>query len=300
MKPELEEALESFLQFLFWEKRVSDNTIAAYQQDIACFLEFLEQEERASFREVTLEILEKFVVKESKKGLERASLARRISALRTFFFFLVRERKTGENLAKLLDTPRIQRKLPEVLTLEEIESIMVVCDTSSPRGLRDKAILELLYASGLRVSELVFLTFSHLDLKNQMIRLWGKGFKERVVPFGEEAKDALVEYLEKGRPFLLKGARSNYLFVGDSSGRPLTRQNVWNLVKRYARKAGVVKRITPHTFRHTFATHLLENGADLRIVQEFLGHSDITTTQIYTHVNRRILQEVYEKAFPRK
>ncbi|MGQ9473400.1 MAG: tyrosine-type recombinase/integrase, partial [Candidatus Caldatribacteriaceae bacterium] len=190
--------------------------------------------------------------------------------------------------------------LPEVLTLEEIESIIIACDASSPRGLRDKAILELLYASGLRVSELVFLTFSHLDLKNQIIRLWGKGFKERVVPFGEEAKDALVEYLEKGRPFLLKGAWSNYLFVGDSSGRPLTRQNVWNLVKRYARKAGVVKRITPHTFRHTFATHLLENGADLRIVQEFLGHSDIATTQIYTHVNRRILQEVYEKAFPRK
>lgn len=300
MRPELEEVLESFLHFLFWEKRVSDNTIAAYQQDIIFFLEFLEREKRTSFRDITLETLEKFVVKESKKGLEGTSLARRVSALRTFFFFLVREHKTGENLAKFLDTPRIRRKLPEVLTLEEIENIMIACDTSSPRGLRDRAILELLYASGLRVSELVFLTFSHIDLENQMIRLWGKGFKERVVPFGEEARDTLVDYLEGGRPFLLKGTRSNYLFVSDSSGRPLTRQNVWNLVKRYAQKAGVVKHITPHTFRHTFATHLLENGADLRIVQEFLGHSDIATTQIYTHVNRRILQEVYERAFPRK
>ncbi|MGC8779187.1 MAG: tyrosine-type recombinase/integrase, partial [Candidatus Caldatribacteriaceae bacterium] len=210
------------------------------------------------------------------------------------------EKRVVENLAKLLDTPRIQRNLPEVLTLEEVERIMEVCELSTPRGLRDRAMLELLYSSGLRVGELVFLEFSHLDLENWMVRLWGKGFKERVVPFGEEAKDVLVAYLERGRPALLRGARSHYVFVSGSSGRPLTRQNVWTLVKRYACQAGIEKNVTPHTFRHTFATHLLENGADLRIVQEFLGHSDIATTQIYTHVNRKVLREVYERAFPRK
>jgi integrase/recombinase XerD len=300
MKPEFEEILESFLQFLFWEKRVSDHTVTAYQQDVAFFLEFLSKKGYRSLQEVNLEILEQFVVEESKKGLERSSLARRISSLRTFFFFLVRERMVGENLAKLLDAPRIQRRLPEVLTLEEVENLIATCDSTSPRGLRDRAMLELLYSSGLRVSELVLLEFSHLDLENGMIRLWGKGFKERVVPFGEEARDALIAYLERGRPALIKDSRSNYIFVGDSSGRPLTRQNVWTLVKGYARKAGIEKNITPHTFRHTFATHLLENGADLRIVQEFLGHSDIATTQIYTHVNRKVLREVYDRAFPRK
>lgn len=300
MRPEFEEVLESFLQFLFWEKRLSDNTIVAYHQDVMFFLQFLTQAGCHSLQEVDLGVLEQFVISESKKDLEKTSLARRISSLRTFFFFLVREKVVAENLAKLLDTPRIQRNLPEVLTLEEVERLIAVCDPSLPRGLRDRAMLELLYSSGLRVSELVLLEFSHLDLSNRMVRLWGKGFKERVVPFGEKAQDALIAYLERGRPVLLKRSQSNYIFVSDASGRPLTRQNVWTLIKRYARRAGIQKNITPHTFRHTFATHLLENGADLRIVQEFLGHSDITTTQIYTHVNRKVLREVYERAFPRK
>lgn len=300
MRPEFEEVLESFLQFLFWEKRLSDNTIVAYHQDVAFFLQFLTQVGCHSLQDVDLGVLEQFVISESKKDLEKTSLARRISSLRTFFFFLVREKLVTENLAKLLDTPRIQRNLPEVLTLEEVERLIAVCDPSLPRGLRDRAMLELLYSSGLRVSELVWLEFSHLDLSNRMVRLWGKGFKERVVPFGEKAQEALIAYLERGRPVLLKRSQSNYIFVSDASGRPLTRQNVWTLIKRYARRAGIQKNITPHTFRHTFATHLLENGADLRIVQEFLGHSDITTTQIYTHVNRKVLREIYEKAFPRK
>ncbi|MEN3186032.1 MAG: site-specific tyrosine recombinase XerD [Atribacterota bacterium] len=300
MQPEFEEVLESFLQFLFWEKRLSDNTIMAYHQDVTFFLQFLSQVGYHSLREVDLGVLEQFVVRESKKNLEKTSLARRISSLRTFFFFLVREKLVTENVAKLLDTPRIQRNLPAVLTLEEVERLIAVCDPLSPRGLRDRAMLELLYSSGLRVSELVLLEFSHLDLSNRMVRLWGKGFKERVVPFGEKAQDALIAYLEEGRPVLLKKSQSNYLFVSDASGRPLTRQSVWTLIKRYVLRAGIQKRITPHTFRHTFATHLLENGADLRVVQEFLGHSDIATTQIYTHVNRKMLREVYDKAFPRK
>ncbi len=300
MKLELEAILEAFLQFLFWEKRLADNTIAAYHQDVYLFLDFLEKEGIYSLKEVQVEILEKFVVEESKKGLESTSLSRRISALRTFFFFLVKEKMAKENMAKLLGAPKIRRSLPEVLTVEEVERMINVCDVSKPKGLRDKAILELLYASGLRVSELISLEFSHLDLENRMVRLWGKGFKERIVPFGEKAKATLTTYLSWGRGALLKGIQSRYLFVSGFSGRSLTRQNVWTMVKRCAQKAGIQRNVTPHVLRHTFATHLLENGADLRIVQEFLGHSDITTTQIYTHVNRKILKEVYEKAFPRK
>ncbi|MEI6157646.1 MAG: tyrosine-type recombinase/integrase, partial [Atribacterota bacterium] len=172
-------------------------------------------------------------------------------------------------------------------------------DTNRATGLRDRAILELLYASGLRVSELVSLEFSNLDLEDEMLRLWGKGFKERVVPFGEEARSALLRYFADGREKILKGRLSPSIFVGPS-GHQLTRQNVWILIKKYTIQAGIQKRITPHTLRHTFATHLLENGADLRVVQEFLGHSDIVTTQIYTHVSRKALRDTYRKSFPRK
>lgn len=298
--PQLEERLEAFLHFLFWERRMAENTVLAYRQDIASFLRFLEERGVEDFGSVTLNTLEAFVEHESRAGLEATTLARRISALRTFFRFLVREKVVRENLAKLLDTPRIRRHLPEVLTVEEVEALIASCDTTKPSGVRDRAILELMYSSGLRVSEVVLLEFQHLDLEEQMLRLWGKGFKERVVPFGERAKEALLEYIYGSRNLLLRGRKSRYIFVSGPSGKPLSRQSVWNMVKRCALRAGIRKHITPHTLRHTFATHLLEGGAELRIVQEFLGHSDIATTQIYTHVNRRFLRESYERAFPRK
>lgn len=300
MERSLDAWVEAFLDFLFWEKRVADNTILAYGQDISSFVQFLKKKEIASFGEVTLLVLEEFVSQESDRELEATSLARKISALRTFFSFLVREKEVPENLARLLDTPRLERNLPQVLSLEEVEALLSACDKTKPRGLRDRAILELLYSSGLRVGEVVSLEFSHLDLENRMLRLWGKGFKERMVPFGEEAHEAISLYLEKGRGEILKGRSSNYLFINGPSARPLTRQSVWNMVKRYAKRANLREDITPHTLRHTFATHLLENGADLRVVQEFLGHSDISTTQIYTHVSKKVLRETYDRAFPRK
>lgn len=298
--PQFEEVLEAFLHFLFWEQRVAENTVSAYHQDIASFLRFLKNYGVHTLSEVSLEVLEAFVDHESRAGLEATSLARRISALRTFFRFLVREKVVQENVAQLLDTPRIQRRLPEVLTVEEVEMLIAACDVAKPSGIRDRAILELLYSSGLRVSEVVLLEFQHLDLEHGMLRLWGKGFKERIVPFGERASDALREYLAGARHLLLKGKKSRYIFVSGPGGQPLSRQSVWNTVKRCALRAGITKRITPHTLRHTFATHLLEGGAELRVVQEFLGHSDIATTQIYTHVDRRFLRESYERAFPRK
>lgn len=279
---------------------MAENTVLAYRQDIVSFIRFLRACGIEDFGSVTLAVLEAFVEHESLAGLEATTLARRISALRTFFRFLVREKVVRENLAKLLDTPRLRRHLPEVLTVAEVEALLAACDTTRPSGLRDRAILELMYSSGLRVSEVVLLEFPHLDLEECMLRLWGKGFKERIVPFGERAKEALLAYLEGARDLLLKGRKSRYIFVSGPSGKPLSRQSVWNMVKRCALKAGISKRITPHTLRHTFATHLLEGGAELRVVQEFLGHSDIATTQIYTHVNRRFLRESYERAFPRK
>lgn len=295
-----EELLEAFLHFLFWEQRVAENTVLAYRQDITSFLRFLKERGVEDFADVDLGTLEAFVAHESQAGLKPATLARRISALRTFFRFLVREKVTRENLAKLLDAPRIQRRLPEVLTVAEVEALISACDTRTPYGIRDRAILELMYSSGLRVSEVVLLEFQHLDLEEQMLRLWGKGFKERIVPFGERAKEALLAYLKGARRFLLKGRRSKYIFISGPTGKPLSRQSVWNMVKRCALQAGITKHITPHTLRHTFATHLLEGGAELRVVQEFLGHSDIATTQVYTHVNRKFLRESYERSFPRK
>jgi len=300
MERNLDGWIEAFLDFLFWEKRAADNTILSYGQDISSFVQFLKEKKIISFGEVTFLVLEEFVSRESEKELETTSLARKISALRTFFSFLVREKEVPENLARLLDAPRLERNLPQVLSLEEVETLLSACDKTKPRGLRDRAILELLYSSGLRVGEVVSLEFSHLDLENRMLRLWGKGFKERLVPFGEEAYQAISLYLEKGRDEILKGRSSNYVFISGPSARPLTRQSVWNMVKRYAKQANLDKDVTPHTFRHTFATHLLENGADLRVVQEFLGHSDISTTQIYTHVSKRVLRETYDRAFPRK
>jgi len=279
---------------------MAENTVSAYRQDVSVFLSFLEQRNVCTLSEVSLPLLEAFVAQESQAGLEATSLARRISALRTFFGFLVREKVLQENVAKLLDVPRIKRRLPEVLTVEEVEALIDACDIKKPSGVRDRAILELLYSSGLRVSEVASLEFQHLDLERSCLRLWGKGFKERIVPFGETAREALLEYLNGVRNLLLKGRKSRYIFVSGPEGRPLSRQSIWNMVKRCALKAGITKRITPHTLRHTFATHLLEGGAELRIVQEFLGHSDISTTQIYTHIDRKFLRESYVRAFPRK
>ncbi len=294
-----EKTTESFEGFLYWEKRVSDNTLSSYRQDLQAFYNHLRESRVQTLSNLNLEVLEDFMHAETRRGISSASLARRISTLRTFLHFLVREGLIKENIARILESPRIQRKLPEVLSLEEVESVMSVPDTHNPVGLRNRAMLELLYGSGLRVSELISLEMNHVDLDNGMLRLWGKGFKERVVPFGDEAAEVLREYLSRGREVLLRVVRSRLLFP-NSSGRPLSRQNIWTMVAKCSSKAGLNKRITPHTLRHTFATHLLENGADLRLVQEFLGHSDISTTQIYTHVSRKYLREAYDRAFPRK
>ena len=294
---DLRNILEAYLQFLYWEK---DFLITRFNPMSRIWSNSLFFGKRYGiFSRLDQDIVEKFLRYEAKREIAPASLARKISALRTFFQYLIREKMSPENCAKLIDSPRFQRKIPDVLDEVEIESLLNAPDLTKPIGIRDRAILELLYASGLRVSELTSLEFSHLDLENSMLRLWGKGFKERMVPFGEEASEALKRYFQQAREQILKEKRSRSIFVG-ASGQPLARQNIWVMIKKYSRKAGIEKTVTPHTLRHTFATHLLENGADLRVVQEFLGHSDIVTTQIYTHISKKILREAYARSFPRK
>ena len=231
-------------------------------------------------------------------NLSIRSIARNLSALKMFFRFLVSDGKIKGNPARRLGVPKLPQRLPEVLTVHEVEILLSQPVVSTHQGQRDKTMLELLYATGLRVSELVGLRVSNINLEAGYVRTMGKGSKERMIPMGEKALESLRLYLSNGRIGLLKKRSSPYLFI-NSRGRPLTRQGFWKIIKRYRTMAGIKKEITPHILRHSFATHLLEGGADLRSVQVMLGHADISTTQIYTHVTRERLKQIHEKYHPR-
>jgi integrase/recombinase XerD len=219
-------------------------------------------------------------------------------AVRGFFAYLLAEGVLAEDPSAHLDSPRVWRSLPKVLSFAEVEALLAAPDRSDPRGSRNAAMLEVLYATGLRVSELVQLRLGDLHLDAGYLRCWGKGSKERVVPLGSEADAALQSYLAEGRPALLQGKRTDYLFVNPRGGA-MTRQGFWKVIKNYGKQAGIKTALSPHVVRHSFATHLLENGADLRAVQIMLGHADISTTQIYTHVNRERLRRIYDDFHPR-
>ena len=231
-------------------------------------------------------------------GLSARSVARNISAIKMFFRFLTSEGKMKNSPARLLETPRLSRRLPGVLTRGELERLIAQPDASKPRGQRDRAMLETLYATGLRVSELVSLKLLSINLEAGYLRTLGKGSKERVVPIGEKAIKAVNAYLSDGRLHFAKRTHSAHLFL-NSRGRPMTRQGFWKIIKAYGRKAGIKKKVTPHSIRHSFASHPLEAGADLRAVQIMLGHADISTTQIYTHVTKERLKHLHEKCHPR-
>jgi integrase/recombinase XerD len=230
--------------------------------------------------------------------LSKRSQARNVSAIKTFFRFLVSEGKMKENPARLVETPRIQQKLPDILSVDEVERLLLQPDVATPLGQRDRAMLELLYATGLRVSELVHLRLLDVNLEAGFVKTLGKGSKERMVPFGEKARQAIKTYLSDGRSALLKEGHPPYLFL-NFRGKPLTRQGFWKIIKNHGIMAGIKKNIKPHGLRHSFASHLLEAGADLRSVQLMLGHADITTTQIYTHVTRERLKELHGTCHPR-
>jgi len=288
--------IDQFINYLRLERGLADNTIQAYSRDLTRFSRFLEAHS-LSLSKVSREQVVQHLTS-LRRSLSARSTARNISATRMFFRFLAAEGHIRENPARLLETPRLARKLPEVLSTAEVDRLLARPDPSTPRGARDRAMLELLYAAGLRVSELISLRVLSVNLESGYLRTVGKGAKERVVPIGGKAIEAVRDYLANGRPQMLRGANLPHLFL-NFRGRPLTRQGFWKIIKQYGRTAGIKKVITPHTLRHSFATHLLEAGADLRAVQVMLGHEDISTTQIYTHITRDRLVELHEKYHPR-
>ncbi|MDP3919867.1 MAG: site-specific tyrosine recombinase XerD [Candidatus Omnitrophota bacterium] len=286
-----------FLEYLSVEKGLSKNTLEAYGQDLAAYRVYLEATAKIKdFGLIRRNHILGFLGAEKKRGLSGTSLARRLVTVKLFHRFLVRERYVRDDVTSVLESPKLWKKLPQFLTGREMEAILKVPSPYKPNGIRDRALLECLYATGTRVSEIAGLKIHDLDLDSAFIKCQGKGGKERIVPIGRKAREAVRKYLDKVREKW--NPRTAHVFIG-KQGKGLSRQFIWQLIKRYARLAGIQKPITPHTFRHSFATHLLEHGADLRIVQELLGHADISTTQIYTHVSRDRLKQVHAAYHPR-
>jgi integrase/recombinase XerD len=295
----MDTALNQFYQHLAAERGLAPLTVAAYAGDLQDFWGFVESRGLIQWGAVSLAHLQEYLAALEGRGLSARSRARKLSALRQFYRFLQREEKVWStvNPVELLDSPRLPRRLPKVLAEGEVVALLAGPDPATPKGQRDAALLELLYATGLRVSELVGLTLKQLDLRRGVVRPMGKGSKERVVPMVAKAVEKLELYLAQGRPRLLKGRQSQHLFVNRRGG-PLTRQGFWKILKDYARKQGVPS-LSPHTLRHSMATHLLSRGANLRVIQLLLGHADLATTQIYTHVDAARLKKAHQKAHPR-
>lgn len=290
--------LMDYLHYLKVERGLSENTINSYGIDLKLFLEYLRENEIPSFKQVNKEVIVNYMQSEKNNNKANSSILRSVSSLRKFFQYLAQEKIIEKDPMLLIDTPKKKQHLPQMLTKEEVEKLLRSPNTGQVLGLRDRAMLELMYATGLRISEIINLKLEDLHLTMGTLQTLGKGHKERIVPVGDEAIKWVNRYLEEARPKLLKQKRSNYLFL-NFHGNNLTRQGVWKNLKAEVRKAGIQKNITPHTLRHSFATHILENGADLRIVQELLGHADISTTQIYTHLSNKQLADIYNRAHPR-
>lgn len=291
-----ESVLQVFLDFLSVEKGLSLNTVLSYSRDVQKLFRFF-QKEKIHWLKAREEDLIRFIHHQSRAGLSPRSMARLISSLKSFYRFLVLDGLLKKNPAVDLSSPKTWLSLPKFLTVNEVESLLRQPDEKNVRGIRDKAMLELLYATGLRASELISLKIKDLNLEDGFLLCFGKGAKERLIPIGEAAVKAVRKYLDDARSELLKQP-SEFLFVTQRGGA-FTRQGLWKILKGYVRKAGLDTKISPHILRHSFATHLLERGADLRSVQLMLGHSQITTTQVYTHVSRKRLRRVYDKFHPR-
>ncbi len=292
--------LQEYLMMLRVEKNLSINSITAYQRDLQRYLLFLEKNQNVNdLEKVRQKHIRNFIRALNDIHLAPSSISRTFSSIRSYHAFLSSEKLVSHNPSQLLDTPKLPRKLPQVLTVEEIDAILNSVDVSRPMGLRDVALLEVLYSAGLRVSEVCGLKVTDLLFDSEMIRVLGKGNKERLVPVGPRGMARLDDYLKHLRPSLARrGANLGTIFLS-RNGRPLTRMMVWVILKKWVETAGISKKVSPHTFRHSFATHLLEGGADLRAVQEMLGHADISTTQIYTHLDKEYLKEVHRTYHPR-
>ncbi|PLR84554.1 site-specific tyrosine recombinase XerD [Bacillus canaveralius] len=296
----MEDRLKDFIHFLIVEKGLAKNTIISYERDLKSYLKYLGNSEAVTDLNVVqrLQIVH-FLGHLKEQGKSSKTLARHVASVRAFHQFLLREKAVDQDPTVHIESPQLERSLPKVLSLAEVETLLEAPKTDTHYGLRDKAMLELLYATGIRVSELIGLNLGDAHLTMGFVRCIGKGNKERIIPLGRTATAALEEYLNHGRTrFLSKKHRDDSLFL-NHHGRRLTRQGFWKILKRLTNETGIEKELTPHTLRHSFATHLLENGADLRAVQEMLGHADISTTQIYTHVTKTRLKDVYSQFHPR-
>ena len=291
--------IDAYLTYLRDVRRMSPNTIESYARDLALLAAFAETR-GVDVDALTLEDLEAFVRQLMAGGLSPRSVARAVACVRGFYRFRAIERKQDRSPADDLRPPRAWPALPKSLALEDVDRLLAQPDTASPRGLRDKALIEVLYATGLRVSELVGLRAGDLNLEDGYLTCIGKGDKQRMVPLGREASDWVRQYLQRGRPALLRGKSSPWLFVNARDGSSLSRVGFWKILKEYGLKAGISRPLSPHALRHSFATHLLERGADLRMIQVMLGHADLSTTQIYTHVLEARLRTVYDKFHPRR
>jgi integrase/recombinase XerD len=294
----MNELITQFIHYLTVERGLAKNTLESYQRDLHAYCAYLQHEGLTELNETNRMHIMGYLLHLQEQGRATATLSRNLASIRAFYQFLLREKFIDKDPSVNLESPKIEKKLPQVLSIGEVETLLNGPDTRLPSGMRDKAMLELLYATGIRVSELVSLNLSDINLNMGFIKCFGKGSKERIVPLGRLAIENVSRYLERGRPLLKKRGQEEALFL-NHHGRRLSRQGFWKIIKKYAELANSHKEITPHTLRHSFATHLLENGADLRSVQEMLGHADISTTQIYTHVTRSRLKEVYAKAHPR-
>ena len=289
--------IEKFILYMHREKHTSENTELSYERDLKKLCQFLAEQDIETVEQVNATVLNAYILYLEKIGRKASTISRNIASMKAFFHYLSREDMIEQDPSENLKAPKIEKKLPEILTIEETERLLEQPSGTSPKELRDRAMLELLYATGIRVSELIHLKMSEINLSLEFVTC-KDAHKERVVPFGNTARDAICAYLENGRPFLVADDTCELLFI-NCSGKEMSRQGFWKLIKHYGAMAGIEADITPHTLRHSFAAHLVENGADLHSVQEMLGHSDIATTQVYNAINQSRVREVYRKAHPR-
>lgn len=294
----MEDLIENFLNYLSVERGLAQNTLLAYRRDLEKYSKELSEKKIEAIAQVKREHVTEFIFRQKQEGLSTSSICRSLAAVKMFHRFLVREHLAPADPTNLVETPKLWKRVPDVLSQAEIDAMINAAFGKKPQQVRDYAILELFYASGMRVSELCGLKVENVNLQVGYVRCLGKGRKERVIPIGGRAREAIKKYCEGARLRFLKKRLSSDLFLS-RLGAKITRQGIWRIIKDHAKKANIQKAIKPHTLRHTFATHLLQHGADLRSVQEMLGHADISTTQIYTHVDRDRLKTVHKQFHPR-
>lgn len=288
------------MQFLLVEKNMAKNTLLSYERDLKNYLRYLKNVERIETLDHAQRVhIIQFLTFLKEQGKSAKTLARHVASIRAFHQFLLRDQATKQDPSVLIDTPKSERTIPKVLSLEEVEKLLEAPNGQGHFVLRDKAMLEILYGTGIRVSELIQIDVDHVNVMLGFVTVTGKSDKERIIPIGGPAAEALKRYLEHGRPYFLQENHSDYALFLNHQGRRLTRQGFWKILKKLAKEAGIQSELTPHTLRHSFATHLIENGADLKAVQEMMGHADISTTQIYTQITKTRLKDVYSKFHPR-